>query len=114
MMSEIIAYCGLDCSECPAYIATVEDDDDKRKDLAEKWSTEEFPLKPENVNCRGCTEKTDVMSFCGDCDVRECAVSKGIENCAYCSEYQCDKLDKIFNMDTGAKKRLDDIKKGLN
>jgi len=113
-MDEMIAYCGLDCSECPAYIATIKDDDEKRKDLAEKWSTEDFPLEPEDVNCRGCTEETDVMSFCGDCDVRECASERGVENCAHCSVYQCSKLDKIFKMDAGAKERLDEIHKSLD
>lgn len=110
----MIAYCGLDCSECPAYVATIKDDDEKRKDLADKWSTEEFPLKPEDVNCRGCTQKTDVISFCGDCDVRECASERGVENCAQCSQYACNKLDKIFEMDAGAKERLDDIYSRLN
>ena len=112
-MDKMIAYCGLDCSECPAYIATIEDDDEKRKDLAEKWSTDEFPLEPKDVNCKGCTEKTEVMSFCRDCDVRECAAVNEVKNCAHCSEYPCSKLDKIFKMDAGAKERLDEINSGL-
>ncbi len=112
-MDKKIAYCGLNCSECPAYVATIEDDHEKRKDLAEKWSTENFPLEPEDINCEGCTKKTDIMSFCGNCDVRECASERGVENCAHCSEYPCDKLDKIFNMDPGAKERLDEMQKSL-
>ena len=37
-MEKIIAYCGLICSECPAYIATQKDSDEERKKVAEKWS----------------------------------------------------------------------------
>jgi len=112
-MDKNIAYCGLDCSNCPAYLATIEDDDEKKKVLAEKWSTENFPLEPEDVNCQGCKQKSDIMSFCGECDVRECASNKNVENCAHCSEYQCDKLNKIFKMDVGTKERLDEIHKKL-
>ncbi|MGB9718029.1 MAG: DUF3795 domain-containing protein [Thermoproteota archaeon] len=34
-MSKLIAYCGLICSECPAFIATQRDDDAERKRVAE-------------------------------------------------------------------------------
>ena len=29
-MTEMIAFCGLECDACPAYLATQEDDDEKQ------------------------------------------------------------------------------------
>ena len=34
----MIACCGLDCSKCEAYLATQEDNDVKRAEVAKKWS----------------------------------------------------------------------------
>ncbi len=34
----MIAYCGLNCSHCDAYIATQENNDSKRENTAQKWS----------------------------------------------------------------------------
>lgn len=33
MMKKMIAYCGLDCEKCDAYIATINDDQKLRKKL---------------------------------------------------------------------------------
>lgn len=32
-MKEMIAYCGLDCEKCDAYIATINDDQELREKL---------------------------------------------------------------------------------
>jgi len=34
-MNKMIAFCGLTCTECPAFIATRKDDDGERKKVAE-------------------------------------------------------------------------------
>ncbi len=36
----MIACCGLDCSKCEAYLATQEDNDVKRAEVAKKWSVQ--------------------------------------------------------------------------
>jgi len=54
-MAEIISYCGLLCSDCGAYIATVADDDEKRAEVARQWSEMyEANLSPSDINCEGC------------------------------------------------------------
>jgi len=30
------------------------------------------------------------------CEVRKCGEEKGVKNCAYCSEYVCEKLDNFY------------------
>ena len=37
-MRKMIAYCGLDCEKCDAYIATVRDDQALREKTAKAWS----------------------------------------------------------------------------
>ncbi|MBN1875577.1 MAG: DUF3795 domain-containing protein, partial [Anaerolineae bacterium] len=36
-MDKIIAYCGLNCAECPAYLATQANDMEALEHVAEEW-----------------------------------------------------------------------------
>jgi hypothetical protein len=47
------------------------------------------------------------------CQIRKCASQKGVENCAYCDEYACEKLKEFFVTEPDARERLDEIKSGL-
>ena len=60
----MIAYCGIDCSNCPSYIAT---QSRSRKELikvaenlTERYQTE---VKPEYVICDGCKTKRGTHTF---------------------------------------------------
>ena len=37
-MRDMIAYCGLDCEKCDAYLATINDDQALREKTAKLWS----------------------------------------------------------------------------
>jgi len=51
----MIAYCGLNCSKCDAYLATIENNDAKKKETAQKWSKMyQFEMSPDQINCDGC------------------------------------------------------------
>jgi len=51
-MEKMIAYCGLDCSGCPTFLATQNDDDAAREKIySMKFG---FNFKPEEINCDGC------------------------------------------------------------
>ncbi|MFZ5351337.1 MAG: DUF3795 domain-containing protein [Bacillota bacterium] len=113
-MDKIIAYCGLCCTSCPAYLVTKYDDQEKRIIFAQEWSTEKYPLKPEDINCDGCIRKDgSIIVFCRECDIRECAMSKGVQNCAYCNEYSCEKLEMHFEKSPESRDLLDNLKKML-
>ena len=111
-----IAYCGIDCLECGAYIATKNNDDKLRKETAEQWSKKlNFEFKWENLNCDGgcCNPKGKVMVYCQSCAIRKCAQEKGVVNCAYCSDYSCDQLEGFLRFVPGAKKTLEEVKQKL-
>ena len=76
-------YCCIECSKCQAYVATQSNDDQLRAKVAEQWK-----MKAEQINCDGC--KSDKPLF--NCEVKECAVKKGLPTCAHCADFPaCDK-----------------------
>lgn len=100
-MTEQKAVCGLVCSDCPAFIATKNNDNKLREKTAKKW-TKEFgydnpPLKPEDINCSGClSEKGPLFLNCRSCEVRKCGINKKIKACRKCNEYKkCEKIRKL-------------------
>jgi hypothetical protein len=108
----MIAYCGLNCSECPAYIATQANDDNLRADCARKWTAEhKVDVKPESINCDGC--KSEGMKFfvCQTCGIRKCASEKGIDNCSACDGYACRKLQKMWLIDPNIKTAVEALRK---
>lgn len=111
----MIAYCGLNCAECAVFLATQKNDDDERKQAAEKWSKKfNWNLMPSDINCEGCkVEEGRIFGFCKKCEVRTCANEKGIDNCAFCDEYACKKLQSIISLDSAIKTKLEKIRKTL-
>ncbi len=114
-MGKIVAVCGITCSDCPAYIATVNDDDAMRRQTAEKWAKQfSADIKPENINCKSCLSTEEpVFHYCTQCEIRKCGMDRDIENCAHCEEYACEKLAKFLDMVPAARATLDEIRQGL-
>ena len=111
-MEKMIATCGLACAECPALIATQNKDADALEALAKTWSeTYEAALSAEDCACDGCHSMTGPwMSHCAECEIRACGAEKGVENCAACPDYACDKLVKFFEFVPEAKTTLDGLR----
>lgn len=114
-MNEMIAFCGINCHQCGALIATKENDDVKRREVADLWSKEfNTDIQPQDINCVGCISEGGILfSHCYVCEIRKCGRAKAIENCAYCAEHACDKLEGFFSMVPEAKTRLDKIRAEL-
>ncbi len=54
-MNKMIAFCGLDCEKCDAYLATVTNDNALREKTAKLWAEmNNAPITPEMINCMGC------------------------------------------------------------
>ncbi|MFH1213207.1 MAG: DUF3795 domain-containing protein [Candidatus Neomarinimicrobiota bacterium] len=114
-MKSIIAYCGLNCHECGAYLATIANDDAKRKEIAEQWSKEyHADIKPADINCTGClTVGENVFSHCKVCEIRLCGMQKKVVNCAHCDDFACEILENFFTMAPSLRKRLTELRAAL-
>ena len=112
---EKISICGINCCECEAYLATINDDDQKRKDVAEQWSKQyEADIKPESINCHGCTSQNKILfNHCTVCEIRACGIKHKVKNCAHCPDYICDKLEKFFQMVPPCRDTLNKINTSL-
>lgn len=107
-MTEMIAYCGLDCFECGAYQATQADDDDQRRTVAATWSKEyDAEIEPQDINCLGCLSDGEVLfHHCEVCEIRQCGQKKDLLNCAYCDDFACSALTDFFVFVPEAEARL--------
>ena len=120
-MESPIAFCGLDCSNCPIHLATLEENLDVKAKmrieiadmLAKIYHT---TPKPETIcDCDGCkTANGRLFTGCATCVIRQCAMTTKLVNCAYCSIYPCEKLNRHYAFDPEAKVRLDEIRSKLN
>jgi hypothetical protein len=106
------APCGLECSECPAYIAKRTDDNALRARTAEHWSGPGFEVAAQDVNCDGCQQtEGELFKHCQMCGVRSCASDKGYGTCAECAEFTCEKLEQLFGfIGSGAREALEQIR----
>jgi len=111
-MLDFIAPCGLDCAKCESYILTRANDLDGLTALAEKWVKEyNAPgLTAENVQCDGCMSEGRKIGHCAECQIRLCAVEKGLPNCATCSDYACEKLQAFLVQVPPARTNLEAIR----
>jgi len=108
-MTEMIAYCGLVCTSCLQYIATLNDDDILRKKAAKRIA-EEFGIqyRTEDINCDGCLSSCGrLIGFCNTCEVRKCGIEKSVENCTVCDDQPCDKLNKFHEFSPVAKESFE-------
>ncbi|MFW9767278.1 MAG: DUF3795 domain-containing protein [Candidatus Thorarchaeota archaeon] len=115
MTESMMAYCGLNCAECPAYLAWKTDDDKLREKQVVEWSSPDYPLTVDDINCAGCkTDGEPKFKFCGTCTVRACAGERGVETCAHCRDYGCETLEAWFKMaGDEARQKLDNLRAAL-
>lgn len=107
---DLMAYCGIQCNDCPAYQATAADDDAMREKTAKLWSkTYNADIKASDINCRGCKSDT-VFGHCQVCEIRACSSERAYDHCGQCEAF-CGKLDFIFNSIPGIREKLEKIRK---
>ncbi len=112
MMEKMISRCGLICTECEAYLATKNDDDAKRAEVAQAWSKRYgADIKAQDINCSGClSEGGVVFSHCTVCGIRKCASDRGVANCAHCDDYACEQLEEFLKFATECREQLEQIR----
>lgn len=108
-MKKLIAYCGLDCEKCDAYIATINNDQKLREKTAEKWSKlNNILITPEQINCEGCRADGVKTLFCENlCGIRKCAIKKGFTTCGDCADLEkCQVVAMVVKNNAEALKNL--------
>ena len=109
-MKNFIAYCGLDCEKCEARLATINNDNELRTRVADKWSKlNNITITPEMINCEGCRIDGKKTVFCDKlCPIRQCAIIKNYETCGDCNEMKtCKKVATVISNNAQALKNLE-------
>jgi hypothetical protein len=92
MTEKMIGYCGFNCHLCAAR----SDDPAVRQQLVDGWRRifghQNYTV--ENVRCDGCL--SDGRLADKQCKARPCAIERGVQNCAYCEDFACDKVKHLL------------------
>jgi len=86
--TQMTAPCGLDCFNCPMYLAN--ENQELREAISKKQG---IPF--EQAVCKGCRNEHGTIAFLGmtqPCNVYRCIDRKAIQFCCYCDEFPCDHL----------------------
>lgn len=82
------APCGLDCFNCPMYLA--DENPELRAAIAKNLN-----ISIEKAVCKGCRNENGTMRFLDKtepCNVYQCTEKKKIDFCCDCSDFPCDHL----------------------
>jgi hypothetical protein len=109
-MHKIIGYCGLNCAACEAHIATINNDDELRKEVSRKWCKifHTDIITPDKINCMGCRSAGPHYFFCNEmCKIKPCVTAKGYDSCGECPEVDfCKILAEEIGDNEEARKNL--------
>lgn len=115
MSAEIIAKCGLICTGCESYLATLSDDLPALTKMAEEASKKlNTAFTWEDCRCFGCQGEGKKIGYCDSCAVRTCAQERGVETCAHCDDYGCEKISTFLEIAPQAKQGLAMIRAKLS
>ena len=105
-MEPILTRCGYRCDLCLAYKPNIEDNLSNQQKLSDGWYQYfGFRLLPEAICCDGCmAENPELIDK--SCPVRPCVMAKGLDNCAGCEQYICERLQERLVVYEEVKKRV--------
>jgi hypothetical protein len=87
----MIAHCGINCRECPSYKGTITGDESVLHKMNDEFGN--GTMDAIDFVCLGCryTDLTLIATDCSHCQIRACALARGVDFCATCEEYlTCD------------------------
>ena len=85
---QMTAPCGLDCFNCPVYLAN-------ENDILRQTIAENLGIPAESAVCQGCRNEKGIIGIIqktDPCPVYTCTSEQGIHNCSECPEFPCDYL----------------------
>lgn len=97
----MIGFCGLVCSRCEGYLSSQANDEEWKERLAAhaRDAYGDAGATVASVTCDGCRSGGRLCSYCSVCEIRACAVEKGVEHCGACAEFDsCQRIQKFIEM----------------
>ena len=91
---QMTAPCGLDCFNCPIYLAN--ENEELRTAISKNMG-----IPYEKAFCIGCRNENGTIPFLNmtePCNVYKCIEKKGIDFCCDCSDFPCDHLHPYADM----------------
>ena len=82
---KMLAYCGLYCTQCSLVVAH---DTNSREHVLRTPFESLKQVDLSELACPGCKAED---SLCVNCDIRVCAVQNGMDCCADCEDFPCEK-----------------------
>ena len=98
VMKEEISLCGFICGICPAFKQNINSDEDrlqvdkgwKRFHRTKGWVYDED-------YCLGCFNVPETPLWSG-CPIRKCVMKNNIDNCGYCLDYPCPRINNMIHI----------------
>jgi len=91
MPNPLICWCGMDCSRCKTFRATLSDDDALRREVQQHYADIGVAVTLDSLHCLGC-RSDEMMQACAECPYMRCGKQKGVDRCDACDEYPCQSL----------------------
>jgi len=89
MNGKLRAACGINCENCPAYIARINNDCALREKTAHEWNkTYGANFTAEQINCVGCLVDGEHSGYCFACPIRACVIKRKLPHCYACSDFK--------------------------
>ncbi len=103
----MIAYCGIQCDQCPSYQGTITGDET----LLAKMNAEFGTAQTDAIDfvCLGCKypDVSLIATDCAACAIRACAQARGKDFCAICATYApCDTVKPYRGDGTSPRDRM--------
>jgi hypothetical protein len=114
-MTHQYAPCGIDCSYCDVYKATLNDDNEARLKLAQAYK-DDFgqEVDPATIVCHGCRGEGQPLCYATICKIRACVLGKGYDTCAECGEFPCQTGEFLWQRNKYAKMAIEQLKRTLS
>ena len=105
-MQPILTRCGYRCDLCLAYKPNVEKNPTNQQKLSDGWFKYfGFRLPASEICCDGCMSDNHKL-IDQSCPVRPCVIARGLDNCAQCEQYVCEKLTQRLVVFGEVKRRV--------
>jgi len=86
----LVSVCGTYCGACPMYINNQPGNEQKRREMFERYAGRPMEMDLKNLVCDGCLSGGNIASHCKNCKMRLCAADKlDGARCSDCPDFPC-------------------------